>query len=146
PRFDLVRPDGSHITPETVGEDVLFAQNAETRESFYVVTNPAAGDWTYEAENPAQGPFEFVAWGPNAEPVLAGVQATPAGSDVQITYNAADPDSDAKVSLYYDTKPSGTGGTLIVGDLPESAAGSYTWKAGDGSVPAGEYYVYALVE
>ena len=62
-----------------------------------------------------------------------------------ITWTDADPDSDAKISLYYDTDNSGADGTLIVENLREdSATDAYTWNIS--TIPEGTYYIYAVID
>ena len=61
-----------------------------------------------------------------------------------IKWSDADPDSDAKISLYYDTDKTGADGTLIVANLSEdSGTDTYTWDTS--KVPKGNYYVYGVI-
>jgi hypothetical protein len=145
PRYTLIAPDGTRITPESArSNNAEFFQNTDTNDSFFVVTSPAAGTWSIEAEDDSQGPFEFEAWGINAAPEITNVQAIQTGPQVEITYSASDADDDAAVSLYYSRSAIDRNGVLIVQDLPESETGSFMWNTGDGSVPSGEYFIYAL--
>jgi hypothetical protein len=69
--------------------------------------------------------------------------AKPRGAgSFNIRFVAADADADATtVSLYYDTDTNpGNGRTLIATGVPASA-GQFLWNTG--SVPRGEYYIYA---
>jgi hypothetical protein len=64
---------------------------------------------------------------------------------VLIRWEDNDPDSNATISLYYDTDDSGEDGTLIVAALeedPEEAADTYMW---DISGLEGTYYIYASI-
>ena len=61
-----------------------------------------------------------------------------------ISWQDADPDSDAKISLYYDTNNTGKDGTLIVENLSEdSATDTHTWATT--ALPAGDYYIYGII-
>ena len=56
-----------------------------------------------------------------------------------------DPDSDARISLYYDTDNTGDDGILIDGNQSEEdETDSYLWNTI--WVDDGEYYIYALIE
>ncbi|MBW3622531.1 MAG: fibronectin type III domain-containing protein [Armatimonadetes bacterium] len=148
PTFYLKKPDGTLVTPENAQQHgILFTQNAEAKESYYIVSDPAAGDWIVQVESSATGPFVVDGWGAKNTPALNSVNAAMAGASVaSITYNAADPDGDAKVSLYADTDAEGYDGSLIAKDLPASTDGSYQWVFDGGAIPAGDYFVYAVAD
>jgi len=147
PRFTIIRPDSSRVTPETAAANsITFSQNEDSNESFFYVMNPPAGSWQIEIEDGSAGPFVFDAVRMNAPPVLTDVQVSQSGGDVTVTYNASDLDDLAHVSLFYDNNDTDFDGTLIKAGLAESGTGSFTWHAGNGSVPSGDYFVYALVE
>ncbi len=62
-----------------------------------------------------------------------------------ITWNDADPDDDAQISLFYDTDAVGADGTLIVQAVSEDDTGdSHVWDTA--SLPDGDYFVYAVIE
>jgi len=143
PRFSLIKPDGTRLTAAAAG-DGNYQEIAETKETYFVVVTPVAGNWTIEAEDGSKGPFVLDAWGANAAPTIASVSAAPAGGDVTVNYSAADPDDNVTVALYYDTDATGFNGSLITDGLPQSAAGSYTWHTAN--VPSGDYYVYAVID
>ena len=66
-------------------------------------------------------------------------------STVNITWTAADPDSDPIITLYYDTTGSGHNGTQIVTGLHKSdPTSSYAWSIT--SLQDGTYYVYAKID
>jgi uncharacterized repeat protein (TIGR01451 family) len=146
-RYDLIKPDGTRITPDNAGANgAAFAVAASTSEGLFLVTNPAAGTWNIEAEDTTQGPFILQALGADSPPVINSILATQSASSVQINYNATDADDNAPVSLYYDRNSAGFHGSLIASGLPESSSGTYVWNAGDGSVASGDYYVYAVID
>lgn len=63
----------------------------------------------------------------------------------EFTWTADDPDSDARISFYYDTEPSGGDGTYIVSGLSEDhAATAFTWHTT--FVPEGDYYIYGVID
>ena len=145
-RYDLIKPDSGVITPDNAASNnATFLQNADLNESYYVVNNPAAGTWIVRAEDGSQGPFVLNVFGANAPPVMTSVSATQTGNSVQINYNATDPDDNAPVSLFYSKSSTDFTGTPIVDGLPKGTSGSYNWNTGVGSVPAGDYYVFAMI-
>jgi hypothetical protein len=108
---------------------------------------PRAGFGEVEVEDGTAGPFILDAAGSDAPPAVNDVQVAPNGNgNFAVTYNASDANDAAKVSLYYDDDNQNFDGKLIADELVESANGSFTWQTSDGSVPSGEYYVYAIAE
>ena len=68
-----------------------------------------------------------------------------ASTSYTISWQAADPDNDAQIALYYDTDNTGQDGTLIVEDLSEDAEeDAYEWATT--AVPAGDYYIYGVIK
>jgi hypothetical protein len=69
------------------------------------------------------------------------------GDTVLIRWDDSDPDSNADVSLFYDTNASGEDGTLIVSGLkedPDGASDTYLWDIS--GIPDGTYYVYGTID
>ncbi len=65
---------------------------------------------------------------------------------ISISWSDDDPDSNASISLYYDTDTADADGILIVAGIEEDADGaadSYIWDAS--SLPTGSYYIYAVI-
>ena len=64
---------------------------------------------------------------------------------ILINYKALNPDSNAKISFYYDNDNQGFDGILITNDVAETdgGTGSLTWNTE--GVPTGDYYIYAIV-
>ncbi|MCP4671587.1 MAG: hypothetical protein GY857_09795 [Desulfobacula sp.] len=65
---------------------------------------------------------------------------------MEIQWTDSDPDSSAKVSLYYDTDNQGEDGILIIEDIEEdqdSDQDRYTWDISN--IDDGVYYIYALI-
>lgn len=62
-----------------------------------------------------------------------------------IKWEDADPDSNAKISLYYDADNKGADGTLIVDNILENndEDDSYVWNINN--LPAGTFWVYAII-
>ncbi len=67
--------------------------------------------------------------------------------NVTISWDDADPDSNAQISLYYDSDGVGEDGVLIAAEIPEDddgAADTYSWDVS--SIPEGTYHVYAVID
>ena len=86
---------------------------------------------------------------PNAGPEIVILE--PSGSSIvdtsfTITWTDDDPDNDAEIRFYYDLDDTGADGTLInVVAIDESdGTDRYEWDTTD--VPAGEYYVYGVID
>ena len=68
------------------------------------------------------------------------------GAVILIQWEDSDPDTNAQISLFYDTDASGEDGTLIQDTLAEDPDGTddtYQWDVS--AVPDGTYYVYATI-
>ncbi|HEY9848183.1 MAG TPA: Calx-beta domain-containing protein [Leptolyngbyaceae cyanobacterium] len=112
-----------------------------------IVLNPEPGVWDINVANPTDlGNVQYSAFRDSAAP---SIQVTSPATDitdsnVTINYNAFDADSNAKVSLFYDTDNQGFDGILIADNLAETdGAGSFVWNTE--GVATGDYYVYAMV-
>jgi hypothetical protein len=146
----LTRPDSTVITPENVHgfADVAYFKNAETLEAMYTVVAPAAGQWLVDLTNTnGIGTYRIEQRDTTVRPQIAlltpSTDATV--SPVSITWNDADPDSDATIALHYDTDRSGADGVEIVRGLSEDATtNSFTWDTA--GLPTGNYYVYATID
>ncbi|MCW8830347.1 MAG: PKD domain-containing protein, partial [Gammaproteobacteria bacterium] len=68
-------------------------------------------------------------------------------SQVEIKWTDYDPDSDARISLYYDTDQHGEDGVLIAQDIsedPDADYDSFNWDINQ--IPAGVYFIYAMID
>ncbi|HCV32360.1 MAG TPA: hypothetical protein DGO89_20725 [Microcoleaceae bacterium UBA9251] len=124
-----------------------------------IVPNPTSGIWDIKVANPAGlGNVQYSAFRDSKAPTvqvtnvatdvnerkISSLPTDTSGQNVTINYNAFDPDSNAKVSFFYDTDSQGFNGILIKNDLDETdGTGSFTWNTE--GVPAGDYYIYAMV-
>lgn len=62
-----------------------------------------------------------------------------------IQWNDSDPDSNATITLYYDTNNAGNDGVQIATGISEDdGTNSYTWDTS--ALPGGTYYVYAKID
>ncbi|HAV43532.1 TPA: hypothetical protein DCX15_05905 [bacterium] len=67
-----------------------------------------------------------------------------ADTSYTIRWTDSDPDSNAIISLYYDTDNTGYDGTLIVTGIPEDdPTDAYVWDCS--AIPNGTYYIYAKI-
>lgn len=145
PRYQLIKPDGSRLTPENPG-GAHYEQSVQTRESYFVVTSPAAGSWTVEAENAANGPFVLDAWGANAPPAITALATTQSADNITIDYSVADPDDAVSLALFYDSDAQGFDGSLIAEFSQANPSGSHTWNSASANLPSGTYSIYAIVD
>lgn len=74
-----------------------------------------------------------------------GVSAPPAGGTFKISWTSLDIDSEAGISIYYDSDPSGFDGTLIAGGLKDAdGPGSLEWNIG--ALAPGNYWIYGIMD
>lgn len=111
-----------------------------------VVANPSPGVWDIELVNPTGlGEVQYSAFRDSVAPTIQITDPATdvSGGNVAINYNAFDADSNAKVSLFYDTDNQGFDGIQIVDNLEEKdGAGNFAWNTE--GVPNGDYYIYAM--
>ena len=85
----------------------------------------------------------------NAPPFIQLLQPNGIGDEAReqftITWSDSDVDNNASIALYYDIDNSGENGSLIVDGLSEDdTSDSIVWSTS--SLPAGDYYVYAVID
>jgi hypothetical protein len=149
--LELLTPDGQSVTPANVDayDHIEYVKSSVIGEAYYVVAGPAAGNWTLSIDDvTGLGDVRLEHYQHDDRPVIAMLMPdTPvvSGGAVNVEWVDVDSDSDAVISLYYDTDARGADGELIVTDLSEDdPADSYSWSTAD--VPPGEYYVYAVID
>ena len=122
--------------------DDLTGSNAKT----VVINNPAAGNWDLQiVDETGLGEVRISAFQQSEAPTIE--VTTPAidvsGPKVTIEWNAFDADSDAEISLFYDTDNEGFDGILITDSLAETdGASSFVWNTE--GVATGDYFIYAM--
>ncbi len=147
----VVTPDGVELTRADVEANPNMAIEAElsnSRRTVISILDPAPGEWTVFIDEPAGlGEVDFHALGGDRAPVVSIVSPATDTSDelVTIEYEATDPDSDASVTLFFDSDRAGFDGLPIAADLPETdGRGQFVWDTS--GVPSGEYFVYARID
>lgn len=123
--------------------DQLTDQNTKS----VIVLNPTPGVWDINLANtPGLGNIKYSAFRDSVTPTveITDPATDVGGGNVAINYNAFDADSNAKVSLFYDTDNQGFDGILIADNLGETdGGGNFIWNTE--GVATGDYYVYAMV-
>ena len=146
----LVDPSGFTFTPENVGDDpnVDYHKNTLGTEAFFEVISPIGGNWqVVVTEVDGIGDYTVQSYASSVSPIIdilePGMDTTE--STIDITWTDEDSDSDATISLYYDTDRQGGDGMLIVSGIDENDdTDAYSWDTAD--VPTGNYYVYAVID
>lgn len=108
--------------------------------------NPIAGDWTLRIPNET-GLVDLSLHGfyDIAPATVAITSLTQGPNGVTVGYDGTSTETDAKVTLYYDTDNTGTDGSVIATNLNGPGAGqSYVWDTT--GVAAGTYFVYAKID
>ena len=136
--------------------DIYVVSNlSDDNQKTVVVRNPAAGNWGLTVSDSNKIELEnvrtyFRRVSNNADPTLEilDVSQNTDGSEVTITYEAEDPDTETTFDLYYTTEPDGDylpSAQSIVSDLPENdGTGTYVWNTQ--GVATGEYYIYGVIK
>jgi hypothetical protein len=134
PEWVVVPDDASELTDNTWYYWRALAEDA----------HGATGDWMQTAafftdSNGVNDP-------PTIELVEPSADMTTGADSFLIRWEDDDPETDADISLYYDSDAFGEDGTLIVQGLKEDADeddDSYQWDIRD--IPEGTYFVYGTI-
>jgi len=148
--IEIQAPDGTIFTEaELVNNDnirIVEELSSPTNKTIALL-EPEAGQWTLSVPDATNlGEVQFAALKNTVAPTVELTNPTQdvSGSNVTIDYSAFDANSDAQISLFYDTDREGKDGMLITEALTETdGPGSFVWNTEN--VPTGDYYVYAMV-
>ena len=144
---EIIAPDGTIFTEDTWDTDrFAIVEDFTTDTSRSVgILNPEPGIWDIRAvDETGLGVVDYSGFRNSETPTLAitDVVANDTGSEVTITYDALDADSDATLSFFYDADNQGFDGILIETNITEAdGTSTYTWDT-QGVAP-GSYYIYA---
>jgi hypothetical protein len=142
PDFYLINPTG-----DTLDENTLpFADFSAEGYAFYIVDDPAPGNWDIYVTEGSFRQFEAYAKGPNIRPTIHIISPAIQGDANLIAWEADDLDDDAEIYFFYDTDNNGFDGIPINTQSirEDSRIEQLMWDYTD--VEPGEYYVYALIE
>ena len=161
----VLEPDKDTITyrveiygDPSVGE-ALFSEDLPPSQDFYIPQLEDGQPYYWRAqcidEHGEAGEWSTVSYffvkddGINDPPTLTFIAPSESlltnDTEIEIQWTDTDPDSNARISLYYDTDNGGEDGIIITENLEEDLDGSndsYLW---DVSALEGDYYVYAVV-
>jgi uncharacterized repeat protein (TIGR01451 family) len=153
---------GGGLTPDAVLKEsqfVLGTTAADSDDRF--IYDPATGNLFFDPDGTGDAPQQQIATltgAPSlsaADIFVSGSSTTPtikitapatdvSETEVTIQWNAFDADSEAQISLFYDTDNQGVDGVLIADGLAETdGQGSFVWNTEN--VPKGDYFIYAKI-
>jgi hypothetical protein len=147
PQTTLVLPNGTRVNRTDAAENraagFSYLEDVQAKEVFWIIDRPPKGDWRIEIAAGTEVYLDVIGF---ALPI--GIHVTEPSSDRtsgRIEWiDSGLPDS-ARISLYYDRDNQGLDGVLIAQDIrPANGRNSYSWNYS--GVPAGSYYVYAIIE
>lgn len=148
-KVKLKSPDGKTIEESDFAANNIAIVNdlTDTQNRSVIISKPVAGVWSIEVVNPTG--LDSLHYRAFRDSVAPTIELDPivnaGGGNFTINYKPVDPDSTAKVSLFYSTDPSKFNGALIKADLLESdGVSSYSWNPKE--LAEGDYYVYASIE
>ncbi|MFM6079338.1 MAG: Calx-beta domain-containing protein, partial [Dolichospermum sp.] len=151
------------LTPNAFLEDSQFTLGTSAADSDdRFIYDPSTGNLFFDPDGTGSAPQQQIATlknSPNlsaSDIFVAGNSTTPTikitapatdinESEVTIKWNAFDADSQAKISLFYDTDNQGFDGVLIASGLTETdGEGTFVWNTEN--VPKGDYFIYGKIE
>ena len=154
---------GGGLTPNAVLEESQFVLGTEALDSDdRFIYDPTTGNLFFDPDGTGDTPQQLIATLTGAPTLsaadifISGSSTTPtikitapttdiSGTEVTIEWNAFDADSDATISLFYDTDNQGFDGVLIVDGLAETdGEGSFIWNTEN--IPQEDYFIYAVID
>ncbi|MGK7957790.1 MAG: Ig-like domain-containing protein [Crocosphaera sp.] len=154
---------GGGLTPNAVLEESQFVVGTEALDSDdRFIYDPTTGNLFFDPDGTGDASQQLIATltgAPSlsvADIFISGSATTPtikitapitdiSGTEVTIEWNAFDADSEATISLYYDTDNQGFDGVLIVDGLAETdGSDSFIWNTEN--VPQEDYFIYAVID
>ncbi|AFW96022.1 hypothetical protein ANA_C13352 [Anabaena sp. 90] len=141
-------PDGRLLNEsEFSANNIAFVDElTNLKTKTVIIFNPTEGIWDIEVpDKTGLGSITYNAVTNSQAPTIEITAPVTDITDqnVTISYNAFDSDSNAKVSLFYDTDNQGFDGILIKDSLTETdGAGSFIWNTE--GITTGDYYIYGM--
>ncbi len=146
--INLLTPGGTKLTAtEALTETNGVKELKLEKEAYFVLPSPALGTYQIEYDPNLVTGLQLEALNINLPPVLTFTQINydAAQKTAQITWQAADQDDNAAITLYYDDDREGANGILFATDLGTSVSeGVYQWDLS--AIPTGDYYIYAKID
>ncbi|BAY07027.1 FG-GAP-like repeat-containing protein [Calothrix sp. NIES-2098] len=148
-KVKLKKPDGSILQESDFANssDISVVSNlSSSKTRAVVVANPEAGIWDINVvDATGLGDVQASAFRDSEAPSIqvTNITANADASEIVINYAATDPDSEAQISLFYDTDASGYDGILMASGIKE-ADGTGTFKWNTQGVAPGTYHIYAM--
>lgn len=145
--LEIVRPDGSilHESDLDGSTAALIPQMTSSTSRAIALLNPTAGDWLIRVVGTDDlGATQFAALREGVDPTVELLSAQVSAEEVVIEYTANDPDSEATVTLFYDTDGEGFNGTALAENLPVTGdTATQTWNLSQAF--SGTYHLYAMI-
>jgi Putative Ig domain/Domain of unknown function (DUF4114)/Lipase (class 3) len=147
-KIRLKSPNGKIINESDFAANNIAIVNdlTDTKNRSVIISKPSAGLWSIEVVDPSGlNSLKYRAFRDSIAPTIQVDPPVDAGNrNFTINYKAIDPDSNAKVSLFYSTDNTNFNGVLIKNNLAENdGLGSYLWDTKQ--IAKGDYYVYAMI-
>lgn len=158
--FEVIGPDGTVYSSQSIPiakseaeyeqpwKVGIMGELSDDKQLTILVKEPEIGEWTLSmTDTDTLGALEYGGTLDAPDPTIRfnDLDFDPTTNNVNINYQAADPDSQATISFYYDKDGNGKDGTPISPELIESdGQGNFTWNAAD--IASGEYYIYAMLQ
>ena len=149
----LTLPDGTVLDSAAIDArpDIsLVASLSDDTHIVLKIDSPDAGDWSISlADFSGLGTVEYAALMQVPAPTieLTAPVVDQATSQVDVTYEAFDADSDAEISFFLDTDRQGHDGFLLGGRVVEAdGPGTFTVDTASTPLPPGDYFIYAVID
>jgi uncharacterized repeat protein (TIGR01451 family) len=141
-------PDGKVISESDFAANniAIIKDLTDSKNKSIIINKPLAGAWSMEVvDSTGLSNLQYRAFRDAVAPTIQLDPIVDTGtSNFTINYKAIDPDSAAKVSLFYSSDNKDFNGALIKNDLAENdGAGNFIWNTE--GLAAGDYYVYAMI-
>jgi hypothetical protein len=143
PNYSLTLPNGDEINIDNVGDyDNIFKSEFENI-SYYTIQDADAGQYFINIENESDE-YLIDIYGTKEQMGIIMNDISPTGDFINIEWLDMANETNATISLFYDTDSLGLNGSLITAGIEEDdEQNAYLWNTAN--LDPGTYYIYAVM-
>ncbi len=146
--FELETPGGIVLNEAAIASrpDIRFLDELSgDSQRFLTVDNPEAGTWKIRIVDASNlGTVDFIGLKTSIDPTLRIGSTRIEGQELVIDYLAADPDSQAKLTFFYDTDDQDFDGVPLGTVVESDQAGQFRIRTSE--LPTGSFHIYAELD
>jgi hypothetical protein len=149
PQSVLINQNGYQFTKNdtlsTSSNGINYFESKDKLQSFWIISKPFQGTWQLEINNSDNPTMDVIGFKP--DPLIEIISPSMDNSYDKIEWNDSAPTDSSTISLYYSKDNYGLNGILIADSIkPVGGNNSYIWEYHQNNIPAGRYYIYAIIK